>query len=364
MAHTPDERSINQVRIEFLDIGRGIAVIGVIAVHVGVLFRTTSPIITLIFSCAQFGVQLFFLISAYTMCLTYEARVGKEHTPRIKFWLRRYFRLALPFWFAIMLYQIFRLTGSPDYTASSGAPIDLLLSMLLLHGFWPASFGAAVPGGGSIATEVCFYLLFPFLFSYRYSIVLLCVLIIFETVLEHFLIKPVYRALLEHFFLASATDLKLYFHYYIGAQFPIFVLGIAIFSCIKKEFLLSWLEYSMLAAALLIYFLSQTYLAVVALFFALFLILLYKYYLYCPKMLIYLLRWLGKRSYSTYLFHFAVINLFVTFCFRPSGPVSLPILLMVLLIIIFSTALVAELSRRTLENGGIAMGKYFIGKMR
>ena len=49
-------------RLEFLDAGRGIAILGVIAVHAVQNFQTGSKWLDFIIGTGQFGVQLFFMI--------------------------------------------------------------------------------------------------------------------------------------------------------------------------------------------------------------------------------------------------------------------------------------------------------------
>src|ERR1700722_18847017 len=105
------------------------------------------------------GVQLFFVVSALTLMLSWHARddgVGA-------FYIRRVFRIAPMFWLAIVLYLAlagvsFRYNGPQALTWS-----NVLASAAFLHGFHPETIDGIVPGGWTIANEMTFYILFPLL---------------------------------------------------------------------------------------------------------------------------------------------------------------------------------------------------------
>ena len=87
-------------KFEYIDLLRGLAILGVIAVHsqeqIPTLFQLTSSI----FNYGQLGVQLFFVASALTLCLSMTER--KEATP-VNFYIRRFFRIAPLYYFGIVL---------------------------------------------------------------------------------------------------------------------------------------------------------------------------------------------------------------------------------------------------------------------
>ena len=60
-------------RIAALDAGRAIAVVGVVAVHLSFQFPNLPHSVALIARMGQYGVQLFFVISAITIFMTLEA---------------------------------------------------------------------------------------------------------------------------------------------------------------------------------------------------------------------------------------------------------------------------------------------------
>jgi peptidoglycan/LPS O-acetylase OafA/YrhL len=60
-------------RVAVLDAGRSIAIVGVVAVHLSFQFPNLPKSVALIARMGQYGVQLFFVISAITILMTLEA---------------------------------------------------------------------------------------------------------------------------------------------------------------------------------------------------------------------------------------------------------------------------------------------------
>src|SRR4051812_26086677 len=86
-------------KLSYIDALRGIAVLFVISVHHGMVFRQL-PLVQSISGFGQMGVQLFFVASAYTLCLS----ASRRAEPTKNFYLRRFFRIAPLYYFAIVLY--------------------------------------------------------------------------------------------------------------------------------------------------------------------------------------------------------------------------------------------------------------------
>src|SRR5947209_6454020 len=85
----------------YIDILRGIAIFGVIAVHSHQYITGLSWVISWVFNYGQLGVQLFFVASAVTLCLSMNGR--KENSSH-NFYIRRFFRIAPLYYFGIPLY--------------------------------------------------------------------------------------------------------------------------------------------------------------------------------------------------------------------------------------------------------------------
>ena len=147
-------------RLRTLDFLRGWAILGVIGVHCLQGFPSHIRVIDVAFGLGKFGVQLFFFVSAWTMCYMWNQRNG-ETQPVFKFYVRRLFRIAPLFWLAIPTYLLINGT-SPSQSAPDGVGFrQVALTAFFLHGFSAGDISSIVPGGWTIAVEMLFYLLFP-----------------------------------------------------------------------------------------------------------------------------------------------------------------------------------------------------------
>jgi exopolysaccharide production protein ExoZ len=146
--------TINQTsRVASYDLMRGVAILGVILAHASEYVSTGNARVDLVESYGRFGVQLFFYISALTMCMMWERRSDERHQI-YNFYVRRFFRIAPLFWLAIPVY----------YTGSMTAG-QISLTAVFLHGFAPDTINAVVPGGWTIAVEMTFYAIFPLIIT-------------------------------------------------------------------------------------------------------------------------------------------------------------------------------------------------------
>lgn len=155
-------------RYPWIDSLRGVAILMVIAVHASHGLKGSESLLRTIFGFGGYGVQLFFVASAMTLCMSLENNCGK---PRwlIKYAVRRYFRIAPMYYIGIVLYFFWSFAKNyvqhgvidplPQYTLA-----NILANIFFIHGFVPAAYNDIVPGGWSIGAEVVFYVLFPALF--------------------------------------------------------------------------------------------------------------------------------------------------------------------------------------------------------
>ena len=70
---------MNKSRIDYLDILRGIAISMVVVFHTGIHFQPDGSSIMGFLSYGAHGVQLFFIVSAITMCVMWDARKGESN---------------------------------------------------------------------------------------------------------------------------------------------------------------------------------------------------------------------------------------------------------------------------------------------
>jgi peptidoglycan/LPS O-acetylase OafA/YrhL len=76
-------------------------------------------------------VPLFFIVSAYTLALSYNSRIQKENYPTKKFFMRRFFRIY-PLFFTMSIF-LFLLYNSPIVIFAENTTIDTSIGNLIKH---------------------------------------------------------------------------------------------------------------------------------------------------------------------------------------------------------------------------------------
>lgn len=165
-------------RILDIDWLRGVAALGVFVFHVTVVAgfpkRTLPPFsiagrtfgnILSPFSLGASGVSLFFVLSGFCLALQ-QLRAGRSRLPAGetgRYFRSRASRIVPAYWVAVLVSAAVILwMGSMPARAVA---IDAGLHLFFLHGFDRATFLSLNPALWSMATEVQFYLLFPWLFA-------------------------------------------------------------------------------------------------------------------------------------------------------------------------------------------------------
>lgn len=153
-------------RLDYIDALRGIAILGVFVVHAaGGAGADIENRLREITSCGQYGVQLFFVISAFTILLSLDRREAQDRHLYGNFFIRRLFRIVPVYWFGIVLYT--GLYGLDSRITLPGPePWHYILHATLTNVLHPSTLSSVVPGGWSISLEVLFYLTIPFLFKF------------------------------------------------------------------------------------------------------------------------------------------------------------------------------------------------------
>lgn len=179
-------------RLRTFDFLRGLAILGVIVVHTVQSFPSQIGAIDFLAGLGRFGLQLFYFISALTMCYMWEQRDG-ESSPIRNFYIRRFFRIAPLFWIAIIVY--FFLSGRIITDSIN----EIVLTASFLHGFSPNAINSIVPGGGSIAVEMTFYLIFPFIIlaigrrRYIYLLSALLISLLYMLIFREFILGEILK---------------------------------------------------------------------------------------------------------------------------------------------------------------------------
>ncbi|MDA9508720.1 acyltransferase [Bradyrhizobium sp. CCBAU 11386] len=294
-------------RSHSLDFLRGLAIVGVIAIHVSQSFPSNIRAVDFAFMCGWTGVNVFYFVSAMTMCLMWTQRT--ETNPTRKFYIRRFLRIAPLFWLAIPLYLLVNGTG-PSTNAPNGiGPLQVILTATFLHGFWPDSVNSVVPGDWSIAAEMTFYLLFPLLitaFGARRPLYL--ALAIALHLVNVCLFKPFAFALFSAYY-GPGNEAFVWnaLHISFLNQLPVFLVGCALFFALRDGFAKS--DAGILAAFVALSFIADRATGSHEFNYLMINLVLGALVAGCIRLAI---RWspieaLGRNSYSMYLSHFAVI---------------------------------------------------------
>ncbi|WIW47884.1 acyltransferase [Bradyrhizobium sp. 62B] len=294
-------------RSHTLDVLRGLAIAGVLAIHVSQAFPSNIRAIDFAFMCGWTGVNVFYFVSAMTMCLMWTQRT--ETSPTRKFYIRRFLRIAPLFWLAIPIYLIINGTGPSDNAPNGIGPLQVILTATFLHGFWPDSVNSVVPGDWSIAAEMTFYLVFPLLItafgSRRHLYLALAIVLHLVNV---FLFKPWAFALFSAYYgPGHGAFVWTTLHLSFLNQLPVFLVGCALFFSLRNGFAKS--DAAIYAVFIALSFIADRVTGSHEFNYLMINLVLGALVAGCIKLAIRFqpLEALGRNSYSMYLSHFAVV---------------------------------------------------------
>ena len=360
----------------YIDSLRGLAILLVIIVHAALHFQALSPEIFFLTFKGQYGVQLFFITSALTLFLSFEQRINVDKSNTVKFFLiRRFFRIAPAFYLAILFYAIQMVSKPVSTFPNHVSLLNVVLSTFFINGFFPTSINYVPPGGWSVAIEMIFYLLIPFLFA-RIKSLKLAVVYFFATLVFGIACNYLGAYLMVHYTnLDYAYQKTWYFYFWLPNQLPIFMLGIILFHLLKQP-----IKIGKTAASLLV---LLSCLGLLGVFYG---IKYFKLEDVVPEhVLVGILfscivfamsqarlsllenrvtRYLGKLSFSMYLWHFFVLEC-VAFVIRRVLPVAPFIQLAALYIAAIPLiCIVSSISYNKVEVTGMKWGKKVIDRMQ
>jgi len=191
-------------RFSYIDALRGYAVLGVVLVHVSQYteFATGLP------AAGARGVQLFFVVSAMTLLISWHKRSDSI----VGFFTRRAFRILPMFWLAIPLYFV----AGDNINQAIGAAFFLQATR-------PDWIFGLVPGGWSVCAEVGFYCLFPLLAGLITSLPRAFYLVIVSVVVSKLWRSIGLEAMTAIF--PSASNLGTFMALTLPTQLPIFAAG-------------------------------------------------------------------------------------------------------------------------------------------
>jgi peptidoglycan/LPS O-acetylase OafA/YrhL len=224
---------VSKDRFEFIDALRGWAILGVIATHAASVVSLSGPAAKLA-AFGGYGVQLFFMVSAFTIFLTYKKGLEREARPTANFFTRRLMRIVPVYWLGILLYTAAYGFGTRGWLEGP-EPWHLPLHLFLINLLHPATMSSVVPGGWSISCEVLFYLTVPLWFSLIRSVkgaALACVAAAIIAPVSTEIMKSVMGS-----WVASFGDSYAYMYYYrsLPSQLFPFAVGILLFHAYRTQ---------------------------------------------------------------------------------------------------------------------------------
>ncbi|MDB5117575.1 MAG: cellulose-binding, family [Mucilaginibacter sp.] len=301
-------------KLDYIDALRGLAVLGVMMTHTAQYGSFNVPdILKHITDEGSAGVQLFYIASAFTLFLSFKSRSQKEASPVRNFFIRRFFRIA-PMYYIGIVYYLFQNGMGPSYflgDQTNITPLNITANFLFLHGFYPYWINSVVPGGWSIAVEMTFYAILPFLFLRIKNI---------NQAFNFVVISIVIRTLINmlctaHPLINDGTLWNNYLYFYFPNHLPVFALGIMTYFIICEEG-----SVHNLSGKTLLLFSSMALLQLGTGHNGLFSDVIYyglAFSILCIALSKYrftvivnpVIKYIGQLSFSMYLVHFAVLKL-------------------------------------------------------
>jgi peptidoglycan/LPS O-acetylase OafA/YrhL len=303
-------------RYAYIDAMRGYAILLVIAVHSSQYFSDLPAAVRTLADEGARGVQLFFVASAMTLCMSWQAR----HDGSVPFYIRRFFRIAPMFYLSIPLFLWVRGFGPSIYAPDGIGWRHIAMAATFTHGFMPDTITSVVPGSWSIADEMMFYAIFPMLMlgfaRVRFASAALAVIAATWVCLRIQQSTSTYAAHIVDPSWRQATGT--FFYLWFVPQLPCFLFGMLAFKWMAEGRTVLWprttVLISLLAMVVVAFFPDLPFIRQLdmpkqyGIIFAVFALGLAHWQ---PLLLVNpLIGWIGKVSFSAYLVHLWVISTF------------------------------------------------------
>ncbi len=356
----------------YIDILRGIAIILVVECHTARLIPAQSRLLDLLSDLGTLGVQLFFVASALTLCLSMHGR-GASRPAITAFYIRRFFRIAPLYYVGIALYgalsAYYLAAGTPERYNGDYSAANVLANVLLLHGLYLPANNNIVPGGWSIGCEVLFYALFPYLFRRIQDEVKCQKFIVFALILNLGIQWIFVSSLPSPDSMAKYPFLT----YFFLNQLPVFGMGMLLYFSLQREarapylYLMRFIGFFAIVAFLFAFDASIPWVyALIPTLSALSFFYLGRFFSIqsCQGWFWDTLASIGRKSYSIYIFHFlfawdilGTTSFLLRFPPLRSAFVAWPTLLCFNLVVSYGLAI---FTARFIENTGIEAGRRMI----
>ncbi len=153
------------IRLDFLDVLRFFAILYVVISHLVLIPQPNLAIpdwiAPFLINGGDAGVSLFFVLSAFSLSYSMNARVN-ESSPTRSFYIRRFFRIAPLFYFLMVLYWIRDAAVFHVLHPVS----EVLVNASLLFNLVPSCITGFVWASWTIGVIALLYLIFPFIHRY------------------------------------------------------------------------------------------------------------------------------------------------------------------------------------------------------
>ncbi|WP_251973033.1 acyltransferase family protein [Sphaerotilus microaerophilus] len=359
-------------KFAYIDQLRGGAVLMVMLVHTSQKIPGLSVFFEAIAKYGQMGVQLFFVASAYTLCLSASRRADEVAGIR-SFYVRRYFRIAPLYYLGIFVYagihwmQSWSGHGWPGpYTIS-----NIAANALFVHGIVPSANNSVVPGGWSIGAEMLFYLIFPalhrvcgYLFDFCGNLAILALAGIF--LLANIIFQ--WSLLGTEFQIKNSN----FMYFFLVNQMPVFIFGILTYFILERTATVvsaRWCVLAFVILTLLVLYVWRFKAPVSFMVMPTLAGLSFCFLLAAMKTGLAHSKWLqrlGRVSYSVYVFHFIFAWHVAPFIVEPLVSVlnADVVLLFSVAVVVLATFYLASWTERAIEARWISFGNRVVRSLQ
>lgn len=293
-------------KYEYLDSMRGIAILLVVLGHVGNMIGEQAyayfpSFLQQFIYNGHLGVQMFFVVSAFTLMMSYENRLGETQATK-KFFIRRFFRIAPMYYLAIIVTTLQMIDFNfSNFDWNTFHKTALVTNALFINALSPSTINNFVIGGWSISVEFIFYFMLPFICMKIKSM---------NGFITFTLLTLLLSSLLLFLLKGTAVDGNEFLRYYFFNHLPVFGLGMTAYwinkegenIVVKPKVLL------LLLATIFTYcFVELPYAFLYSLvYFMILMVQSRKEYSFLSNKVF---AEIGKVSFSLYLVHFALMDL-------------------------------------------------------
>lgn len=353
-------------KYEYLDSMRGIAILLVIMGHVGNMIGELAydyypSFLQKFIYNGHLGVQMFFVVSAFTLMMSYENRKGETQATK-KFFIRRFFRIA-PMYYLAIIFTALQIVNFDfaSFDWNNFPKKALVTNVLFINALSPSTINNFVIGGWSISVEFIFYFMLPFICAKIKSL---------NGYITFTLVTLLLSSLLLYLLRGTAVDGNEFLRYYFFNHLPVFGLGMTAywinkeggFANLKPKVILF-----LMATVFLYCFVELPYAFLYSLvYFLILLTLSRKAYSYLSNKV---LAAVGKVSFSIYLVHFAVMYFmyrwdFVKYFTNINDHISAYLCFILLFIVLSAISyLISWITYKFIEQKGQDLGRKIIKKL-